>query len=59
MKPVQTPGFCQKPTPSVENQSVRTDYKSCSLKTFLNRSADLMLTISLGNVFQSLTVLQK
>ena len=28
-----------------------------SNKTFLNRCADLMLTISLGNAFQSLTVL--
>ena len=31
----------------------------CSNKTFFNRSADLMLTISLRNTFQSLTVLQK
>ena len=32
---------------------------TCSNNTFLNQSADLMLTISLGNTFQSLTVLQK
>ena len=39
--------------------NVQYHWLKCSNKTFFNRSADLMLTISLGNTFQSLTVLQK